>query len=82
MYRAEGGFIRAGPSAALAGLVASGLSTEAFLFVGFLPAKPGQRRRRLEGVLSEAATLVFYVPPHSLSQVCKYCNLILYPMHT
>ena len=38
----------AGPSAVLAALVASGLSCDAFHFVGFLPAKPGQRQKQLQ----------------------------------
>ncbi len=37
-----------GPSASLAALSACGLPTDSFAFLGFLPAKPGQRRKTLE----------------------------------
>jgi 16S rRNA (cytidine1402-2'-O)-methyltransferase len=42
-----------GPSAALAALVASGLPTAEFMFVGFLPAKAMARRRRLQELTGE-----------------------------
>lgn len=42
--------LHAGPCAALAALVASGLPTDAFHFAGFLPAKGAQRRTRLGNV--------------------------------
>jgi 16S rRNA (cytidine1402-2'-O)-methyltransferase len=49
-----------GPSAVLAGLVSAGLPTDRFFFGGFLPAKPGERRRRLEDFKSISATLIFF----------------------
>ncbi len=49
-----------GASAALAALVASGLPTDRFLFVGFLPAKGPARRRALAEVAGVAATLIVY----------------------
>jgi 16S rRNA (cytidine1402-2'-O)-methyltransferase len=55
-----------GPSALLAALVISGLPTDQFHFGGFLPAKQGQRRRLLESLADEAATLVFYEAPHRI----------------
>ncbi len=60
-----------GPSAALAALSASGLPTDAFLFLGFLPAKAGQRRRALEGVAASEATLVFYEAPHRVVETLR-----------
>jgi len=53
-----------GPSAVLAALAASGLTTDAFHFAGFLPPKEGQRRRALEALAAEEATLVFFEAPH------------------
>lgn len=56
-----------GANAALAALVASGLDTERFLFVGFLPSKAGARRTALEDLARTAATptvLVLYEAPH------------------
>jgi 16S rRNA (cytidine1402-2'-O)-methyltransferase len=55
-----------GPSALLAGLVASGLPTNAFLFVGFLPPKQAGRRKALEEVRNHPETLVFFESPHRI----------------
>jgi len=55
-----------GPSALLAALVTSGLPTDQFHFGGFLPAKQGQRRRLLESMADESATLIFYEAPHRI----------------
>jgi 16S rRNA (cytidine1402-2'-O)-methyltransferase len=55
-----------GPSALAASLVASGLPTDAFCFLGFLPAKQAQRRRKLKEMESLAATLVFFEAPHRI----------------
>lgn len=52
-----------GPSAALAAVVASGLPTDRFLFVGFLPAKAARRRRSLDDLATQAATVVIYEAP-------------------
>jgi 16S rRNA (cytidine1402-2'-O)-methyltransferase len=52
-----------GPSAAIAALSVSGLPTDRFRFIGFLPAKAGARRRDLAGLASAAETLVFYESP-------------------
>jgi len=57
-----------GASAVLAGLVAAGLPTDAFLFAGFLPAKGGQRRRRIGELVQVPATLVFFESPHRLAE--------------
>ena len=57
-----------GPSAALAGLVVSGLSTNRFVFEGFLPRKGGGRTERLAAVSSEPRTVVLYEAPHRVRQ--------------
>jgi 16S rRNA (cytidine1402-2'-O)-methyltransferase len=49
-----------GPSAALAALTSAGLPTDTFLFAGFLPAKSGPRRARLEELRNVPATLIFF----------------------
>jgi len=49
-----------GPSAALAALSSCGLPTDHFLFEGFLPAKPLQRRARIAELKRLPATLVLY----------------------
>jgi 16S rRNA (cytidine1402-2'-O)-methyltransferase len=61
-----------GANAALSALVASGLPTGEFLFLGFLPEKAGARRSRLEALAAEAGnsgsarTLIFYEAPHRI----------------
>jgi 16S rRNA (cytidine1402-2'-O)-methyltransferase len=55
-----------GPNALLPALVASGLPTDRFLFLGFLPRKAGQRRAALEAVAELPYTLVLYEAPHRL----------------
>jgi 16S rRNA (cytidine1402-2'-O)-methyltransferase len=49
-----------GATAIIAGLVASGLPTDSFLFAGFLPSRKQARRARLDELKAERATLVFY----------------------
>jgi 16S rRNA (cytidine1402-2'-O)-methyltransferase len=59
-----------GANAAVSAIVASGLPTEQWIFLGFLPEKAGARRTRLEELLEETAgtkrTLVFYEAPHRI----------------
>ena len=58
-----------GPSALLTALIASGLSTDRFLFQGFLPEKAGARRTELDRLARATAspvTLVFYEAPHRI----------------
>jgi 16S rRNA (cytidine1402-2'-O)-methyltransferase len=57
-----------GANAALSALVASGLDTDRFLYVGFLAAKPGARRTELEtlGAGTSGLTLVVYEAPHRI----------------
>lgn len=52
-----------GPVAAITALVASGLPTERFLFVGFLPREPGARRAAIGSLRREVATLIAYESP-------------------
>ncbi|MEO1378523.1 MAG: 16S rRNA (cytidine(1402)-2'-O)-methyltransferase [Cyanobacteria bacterium J06635_10] len=55
-----------GAVAAITALSASGVSTEKFVFEGFLSAKAKQRRSHLESLKSEERTLIFYESPHRL----------------
>ena len=55
-----------GPSALVCALSASGLATDRFVFEGFLPAKPKARRARLEQLVREPRTLVFYESSHRI----------------
>jgi 16S rRNA (cytidine1402-2'-O)-methyltransferase len=55
-----------GPTALVSALVLSGLPAHAFHYLGFLPRKPGPRRRLLARVAQEPDTLVMYESPHRL----------------
>ena len=57
-----------GANAALAALIASGLETDRFLYVGFLAAKPGMRRTELEALAARmpGLTLIVYEAPHRI----------------
>jgi 16S rRNA (cytidine1402-2'-O)-methyltransferase len=55
-----------GPSAAIAALVASGLSTDQFTFLGFLPRKSSDRRALLARFAQAPETLILYEAPHRL----------------
>ncbi len=56
-----------GPSAILAGLVASGLPCVPFTFVGFLPRKAGKRARALERIIDATETTVMFESPSRLA---------------
>jgi 16S rRNA (cytidine1402-2'-O)-methyltransferase len=58
-----------GPCALVAALTASGLPTDEFHFIGFLPHKSGQRRKQLEGLKAVAGTLVLYESPYRLEKL-------------
>lgn len=55
-----------GPSAPIAALVASGLPTEAFLYLGYLPRREAERKMLLAQVIQLPYTLVFLETPHRL----------------
>ncbi|MEY3789314.1 MAG: hypothetical protein RI960_930 [Pseudomonadota bacterium] len=61
----------AGACAGIAALSASGLMTDEFHFVGFLPSKTSQRAQLLSGLLSTRATLVFYEAPHRILETAQ-----------
>ena len=55
-----------GVTAALTALTVSGLSTDRFIFEGFLPVKGKKRKERLESLQQETKTLIFYEAPHRI----------------
>lgn len=55
-----------GPAALIAALCVSGLPTDRFGFEGFLPARAGQRRQRLQALSHLTGTRVFYEAPHRI----------------
>jgi 16S rRNA (cytidine1402-2'-O)-methyltransferase len=58
-----------GPAAAIAALVASGLPTREFTFVGFVEKKSGPRRRVLERLIAEGRTAVLYESPYRVGDL-------------
>jgi len=66
-----------GPAALLAALSASGLPTDEFLFLGFLPARSGERQRALERLRIEDRTLIFYEAPHRIADTIADAVAIL-----
>ncbi len=58
-----------GPCALVAALTASGLPTDEFHFIGFLPHKSGQRRNKLEALREFAGTLVLYESPYRVEKL-------------
>ena len=57
-----------GPSAILPAVILSGLPPHPFLFYGFPPEKPGQRKKFLESLEELPYTMVFYVSPHKVER--------------
>ncbi len=55
-----------GPSAIIAALSVSGLCTDKFIFIGFLPPKSTQRQKILKELSFESMTLIFYEAPHRI----------------
>jgi 16S rRNA (cytidine1402-2'-O)-methyltransferase len=58
-----------GACALVAGVTASGLPTDEFHFVGFLPVKSGQRSKRLASVLALPGTVVLYESPYRVEKL-------------
>jgi 16S rRNA (cytidine1402-2'-O)-methyltransferase len=66
-----------GPCGLIAALTASGLPTGQFHFVGFLPHKPGARRRLLIQASSCSGTLVIYESPYRVEKLLGELNELL-----
>lgn len=57
-----------GPCAFVTALVLSGLDTRSFCFEGFLAGSNGEKRKKLEDLVSLTQTLIFYEAPHRLKE--------------
>lgn len=66
-----------GPSAPLAALVCSGLPTDAFLYLGYLPRKAADRRRLLKEVSGLTYTLIFLETPHRMAEALQDLENVL-----
>jgi len=60
-----------GPSAPIAALTVSGLPTDSFLYLGYLPHKTSERHKRLEEVASQPYTLVFLESPYRIVEALE-----------
>jgi len=66
-----------GPSVVITALVISGLPTDRFSYIGFLPRKVGARRRLLESIADEQGTIVALESPHRLIAALNDILLVL-----
>lgn len=55
-----------GPSAPVAALAVSGLPTDSFLYLGYLPSKKTERRKLVERISNSPYTLIFLESPHRI----------------
>ena len=66
-----------GVSAVITALVVSGLPTDQFVHVGFLPRRKGQRQRLLSSIMDEPRTIVAFETPHRLKKALNDIEEIL-----
>jgi 16S rRNA (cytidine1402-2'-O)-methyltransferase len=66
-----------GPSAAIAGLIASGMPPDRFCFEGAVPRKTAQRRALFTRLRSEMRTIVLFESPHRLMSTLRDLAAIL-----
>jgi 16S rRNA (cytidine1402-2'-O)-methyltransferase len=57
-----------GPSAIITALAVSGLPTDRFMYIGFLPRKFGERQRTLQSIVNETGSIVIFETPHRLQK--------------
>lgn len=65
-----------GPCALITGLVASGLPTDSFVFLGFLRKKTGKMKKELEEAKSVNKTIIFYESPHRIIKTLETCAVV------
>jgi len=70
-----------GATAAIAALSVSGMPTDRFVFEGFLPAKHMARQKRLQDLVKEERTIIFYEAPHKIIQAVEDMLEILGDRH-
>lgn len=66
-----------GPTAFVPALTSSGLSSQPFLFYGFLNNKKSKREKELEELKNYQFTIIFYEAPHRISEMLLSLNKIL-----
>ena len=60
-----------GPSAVLTALAVAGIPTDRFCFEGFVPRKPGERRKALAALADEPRTMVFFESPRRVGETLQ-----------
>lgn len=65
-----------GPTAIAAALAVAAIPADRFCFEGFLPAKPRERRARLQALAAEARTMVFFEAPHRIAAALADCAAV------
>lgn len=65
-----------GPCALVAALSVSGLPTDRFLYLGFLPAKTAARQQAMQALVQESCTLVFYESRHRITAWIKSATAV------
>jgi len=75
-----------GPSSVISSLVSSGLPTDKFLFIGYLPKKPGNRAKVLQNIISiikiMKMTVILFEAPHRLVETLTELKEELGDIHT
>ncbi len=66
-----------GPSALTTAVVMSGLPCDRFIFLGFMPSTPKNRRRSLRTIVDFPFTIAFYEAPHRIRKTLSDCEEIL-----
>src|SRR5262247_622129 len=66
-----------GANAAITALAASGLPSDEFMFIGFLPPKRMARREKLRELLNVTCTLIFYEAPHRIEESLEDIQAVL-----
>lgn len=66
-----------GPSAPIAALTASGLPTDRFLYLGYLPRKANERRKAIEAVRDLPYTLIWFETPHRMEDALADLETVL-----
>ncbi|MBW2977871.1 16S rRNA (cytidine(1402)-2'-O)-methyltransferase [Candidatus Woesearchaeota archaeon] len=66
-----------GACALISALVCSGLPTDKFEFYGFIPKKPGQKKKFFENLKEKETTTIFYESPHRIVKTLKTMNDII-----
>ena len=66
-----------GPSAVITALVVSGLPTDRFSYLGFLPHKTTARKRLLESAAGEPGSIIVLETPHRLRAALEDIKLVL-----